>query len=67
MAKFNYSKALIRLEEISESLAAEVQDIDVLTDLVKESASLLKQCKQQLKNTAKEIEDTLDGIDKPLT
>lgn len=66
MAKFNYSKALIRLEEISEILAAEVQDIDVLTDLVKESAILIKQCKLQLKNTAKEIEDTLDGIDEPL-
>ena len=67
MAKFNYSKALIRLEEISESLAGEVQDIDILSDLVKESANLIKQCKQQLKNTVKEIEDTLDGIDKPLT
>jgi len=67
MAKFNYSKALTRLEEISETLAAEIQDIDVLADLVKESASLLKQCKQQLKNTSKEIEDTLNGIDEPLT
>ncbi len=66
MAKFNYNEALSRLEEISNILEGEVQDINILSDLVKESADLLKKCKKQLKNTSIEIEETLDGLDEPL-
>ncbi len=63
MSKFNYSKALTRLQEISTLLEGEIKDINQLSALVKESAKLLKQCKQQLRDTAAEIDQTLDKLD----
>ena len=66
MAKFNYKKALARLQEISEILGSEVKDINELSELIKESAKLVKQCKKQLKDTSVIIEDTLDNLDEPL-
>lgn len=66
MTKIKYNEALARLQEISKILEAEIQDIDELNDLVKESAKLIKQCKKQLKDTSKEISNTLDNLDEPL-
>jgi exodeoxyribonuclease VII small subunit len=66
MAKFNYNEALARLQEISNILESEIEDINKLSELIKESAKLVKQCKKQLKNTATEIENTLDNLDEPL-
>ena len=66
MAKFNYNKALARLQEISRILESEIEDIDQLSALIKESAKLVKQCKKQLKDASQEIEDTLDNLDEPL-
>jgi exonuclease VII small subunit len=66
MTKFNYSKAVIRLKEISAELEGEVADISHVSELVKESKELLTACKKHLKLTSKEIEDTLDKIDEPL-
>ncbi len=63
MSKFDYEKALLRLREISAMLEAEVNDINMLHDLVKESAGLIKKCQAHLQNTEKEIEKTLDGLD----
>ncbi len=66
MAKFNYNEALARLQEISKILENEVEDINELSDLIKESAKLVKLCKKQLKETSEEIEDTLNNLDEPL-
>ncbi len=66
MAKFKYNEALDRLQEISKILESEVEDINELSDLIKESAKLVKQCKKQLKATSEEIEDTLNNLDEPL-
>ena len=66
MTKFKYDEALTRLQEISKILESEVEDINELSALVKESAKLLKQCKLQLKNTSDEIDKTLNNIDEPL-
>ena len=66
MAKFNYNKALVRLQEISQILESEVEDINKLSELIKESAKLVKQCKKQLKDATAEIENTLDNLDEPL-
>ena len=66
MAKFKYNEALARLEEISKILEGEIQDINELSELIKESAKLVKQCKKQLKDTSTEIENTLDNLDEPL-
>ena len=66
MAKFNYNEALARLQEISKILESEVEDINVLSELIKESAKLVKQCKKQLKETSEEIDNTLNKLDEPL-
>lgn len=66
MSKLNYNKALDRLQEISTLLEGEIQDINELSSLVKESAKLVKQCRKQLKETGSEIESTLDNLDEPL-
>ena len=66
MAKFNYNQALARLQEISNILEGEIEDINELSELIKESAKLVRQCKKYLKNTASEIENTLDNLDEPL-
>jgi exodeoxyribonuclease VII small subunit len=66
MTKFKYDQALARLQEISKMLESEVEDINELSALVKESAKLLRQCKKQLKNTSDEIDKTLNNIDEPL-
>ncbi len=63
MSKFKYDKALERLQEISTILEGEINDINQLSELVQESANLLKQCKKQLKETATEIDKTLDKLD----
>ena len=63
MTKIKYDEALARLQEISKLLESDVEDINELSGLVKESAKLIKQCKAQLKNTSEEIEKTLNNID----
>ena len=67
MTKFNYNEALARLQEISQILENEVEDINKLAQLIKESARLIRQCKKQLKLTSAEIANTLDNLDEPLT
>ncbi|MEN8251575.1 MAG: exodeoxyribonuclease VII small subunit [Bacteroidota bacterium] len=66
MSKLNYNQALARLQEISTLLEGEIEDINELSALVKESAKLVKQCRKQLKETGSEIESTLDNLDEPL-
>lgn len=66
MAKFNYNQTLARLQEISNILEGEIEDINELSELIKESAKLVRQCKKHLKDTASEIENTLDNLDEPL-
>jgi len=66
MAKFKYNEALVRLQEISKILEEDVTDINKLSDLIKESAKLVGQCKKQLKVTSEEIQNTLDNLDEPL-
>jgi exodeoxyribonuclease VII small subunit len=66
MAKFKYDEALARLQEISQILENEVEDINKLSDLIKESAKLVRQCKKHLNDTSAEIENTLDNLEEPL-
>lgn len=66
MAKIKYSTALTRLQEISTILEGEIEDINQVSELVKESAKLLAQCKKQLRDTEKDIENTLNKLDEPL-
>ena len=60
MTKFKYDEALARLEEISLELDGEIKDINKVSDLVKESAALISQCKKTLRTTSEEIDKTLN-------
>lgn len=66
MTKFKYDEALARLQKISILLEGEIQDINQVSALVKESSDLIKKCKKQLKETSSDIDDTLNKIDEPL-
>ena len=65
MTKFKYDKAIIRLEEISSELDGEITDINRVAELVKESATLIAQCKEMLRTTTDEIEKTFNDLDQP--
>lgn len=56
MNKFNYKEALIRLQEIQSELESGDKGVDDLSELVKEAAALVKQCKEKLKTTEEEIQ-----------
>ena len=63
MTKFKYEKAILRLEEISNELDGEITDISKVAELVKESATLIAQCKKMLRSTAEEIDNTFNDIE----
>lgn len=66
MAKVNYQAATERLQEILSELEKHELPMDELTKLVKEAAKLLKSCRNSLRATEKDIEETLNGLDEPL-
>jgi len=61
--KFNYSKALKEIEDIVARLESEEPDVDELAELVKKATGLIKQCKQKLKTTGNELENSLNAFD----
>ena len=63
MTKFNYAKAMARLEAISAELDGEITDINKVSALVKESAELITQCKKMLRVTSEEIDKTLNELE----
>ena len=63
MTKFRYDKAIQRLEEISNELDGEIADISKVSELVKESADLITECKKMLRSTSEEIEKTFNDLD----
>ncbi len=63
MTKFKYDKALARLEEISAELDGEINDINKVAELVKESTELITQCKKMLRATSEEIDRTLNDLE----
>jgi exodeoxyribonuclease VII small subunit len=58
-----YKEALTRIEAIVNKIESNEPDVDELNDLVQEALSLLKQCKEKLKNTETELNKTLKEID----
>lgn len=53
--KFSYDSAIQRVEEIVQLLESGDKGMDELSDLVKEAASLVQQCKEKLRMTEDEI------------
>lgn len=65
MSKFNYNKALLRLNEIVEEMDSDELDIDRVGKLVKESSTLLKNCKKALASTEEEINEVINQMNQP--
>ncbi len=58
--KFSYTKALKEIEAIVTKIDSEEVDIDDLSELVKKASTLIKQCKEKLKNTGEDLEKILE-------
>ncbi|MCL6257606.1 exodeoxyribonuclease VII small subunit [Aquiflexum sp. TKW24L] len=56
----SYDQAIGRIEEIVSILESGEKGMDELSELVKEAASLVKDCKKKLKSTEFEISKALD-------
>lgn len=65
MSKFNYNKAILRLNEIVEEIESNELDIDKISKLVKESSTLLKNCKKALSSTEEEINEVINQMNQP--
>ncbi len=65
MSKFNYTKAINRLNEIVEEMEADELNIEKISKLVKESSTLLKACKKALNSTEAEITEVIDQMNQP--
>ncbi len=65
MSKFNYTKALSRLNEIVEEMESDELDIEKISKLVKESSTLLKACKKALTSTEEEINEVITQMNLP--
>jgi len=59
----NYSKAMLRLNEILENIDKSDVSIDELADQVVEAAGLLKTCRKILTDTEAKVNDVLEGLD----
>ena len=60
--KLSYSKALAELEEIVGKMEDNKYEIDELTEKVKRVATLVKFCKEKLRETGNEVQKIFDGI-----
>lgn len=65
MSKFNYIKAISRLNEIVEEMDSNELDIDKISKLVKESSTLLNACKKALTSTENEINEVINQMNQP--
>jgi exodeoxyribonuclease VII small subunit len=62
-ANVKYSEAVMRLEDILESIDRSDVGIDELADLVKEAADLIKICRSVLKNTEESVQESLKALE----
>jgi exodeoxyribonuclease VII small subunit len=61
--KFSYEKAKAELENILEELERGETGIDTLAKHVKRAGELIRQCREKLRSTEKEVEGLLDNLD----
>jgi exodeoxyribonuclease VII small subunit len=62
-SKLTYTSAITELEAIVRDIESGEIDVDVLTAKVKRASELIKFCKDNLRNTQKEVEKTLVDIE----
>ena len=58
--KMTYAQATKRLEEIVEQVERNEQDIDMLTDLLKEAKELIVFCKERLYKVDQSVKEILE-------
>lgn len=61
--KLTYSSAITELEEIVNDIESGEVDVDVLTAKVKRASELIKFCKDNLRDTQKEVNKVLEGME----
>ncbi|MGN0068389.1 MAG: exodeoxyribonuclease VII small subunit [Prevotella sp.] len=59
--EFKYEEAVRQLEEIVKSMESGEMDVDSLSEQLKTAKSLIRQCKDKLTKTEKEIKKLLDS------
>ncbi len=59
----NYKEALEELERIVGDIEQGKPDVDELSNMVHRSVDLIKQCKEKLRNTEANLNETLDGME----
>lgn len=61
--KLTYASAIDELECIVREIESGEIDVDILTAKVKRASELIKYCKDSLRNTQKEVDKTLSGLE----
>ena len=61
--KLTYTSAITELEEIVNEIESGEVDVDVLTAKVKRASELIKFCKDNLRDTQKEVNKVLEGME----
>lgn len=61
--KFKYKEAMNRLNEIVYQMEHGDPDVDELSVLIKSATELLSACKQQLRDTEKDLNDALTQLE----
>ncbi len=61
--KLTYSSAITELDEIVTEIESGEVDVDVLTAKVKRASELIKFCKDNLRDTQKEVNKVLEGME----
>lgn len=61
--KLTYTSAISELEEIVNEIESGEVDVDVLTAKVKRASELIKFCKDNLRDTQKEVNKVLEGME----
>jgi exodeoxyribonuclease VII small subunit len=60
--KLTYSSAIAELEDIVNEIESDEVDVDVLAAKVKRASELIKFCKDNLRDTQKEVNKVLEGM-----
>ena len=63
MEILSYNQAVVRLEEIMNSIQCGSMDVDSLAVALKEASALVKYCRARLFKVDEDIKQLLEGID----
>lgn len=63
MENLSYDQAVVRLEEIMNSIQGGSMDVDSLAVALKEASALVKYCRARLFKVDEDIKQLLEGID----